>query len=78
MLNATRTPTGKKAEILVVDDEPANLQLLAGILNSYGHKVRVAANGEMALRSMCFTPPPNWSFWTCVCRTWMDMKYAAG
>ena len=57
MLNATRTPTGKKAEILVVDDEPANLQLLAGILNSYGHKVRVAANGEMALRSMCFTPP---------------------
>ncbi|NMC32683.1 MAG: response regulator [Veillonellaceae bacterium] len=57
MLNATRTPTVKKAEILVVDDEPANLQLLAGILNSYGHKVRIAATGEMALRSMCFTPP---------------------
>jgi DNA-binding response OmpR family regulator len=57
MFPAIRTPTVKQAEILVVDDEPANLQLLAGILNSYGHKVRVAANGEMALRSMCITPP---------------------
>lgn len=57
MLRMTRNPTGKKAEILVVDDEPANLQLLAGIMNSYGHKVRVAASGEMALKSMCFTPP---------------------
>ncbi len=47
----------KKAEILVVDDEPANLQLLAGIMNSYGHKVRIAATGEMALKTMCFTPP---------------------
>ena len=45
------------ALILIVDDEPANLQLLAGIMNSYGHKVRVAASGEMALKSMCFTPP---------------------
>ena len=53
----TLNAAGQKAEILIVDDEPANLQLLAGIMNSYGHKVRVAATGEMALKSMCFTPP---------------------
>jgi len=57
MDNPTLSANGQNAEILIVDDEPANLQLLAGIMNSYGHKVRIAATGEMALKSMCFTPP---------------------
>jgi two-component system sensor histidine kinase ChiS len=38
-----------KANILVIDDTPANLRLLAGMLMEQGYKVRPAPNGEMAL-----------------------------
>ena len=37
------------ALILIVDDEPANLQLLADLLKQRGHKVRVAPDGQLAL-----------------------------
>lgn len=35
--------------ILVVDDNPDNLRLIAGILNEHNYKVRLAPNGERAL-----------------------------
>lgn len=38
--------------ILIVDDVPENLKLLASILRSKGHAVRVAPSGELALRSV--------------------------
>ncbi|MBW4670469.1 MAG: hybrid sensor histidine kinase/response regulator [Cyanomargarita calcarea GSE-NOS-MK-12-04C] len=38
-----------KANILVVDDTPDNLRLLAAMLNTEGYKVRKALNGKMAL-----------------------------
>ncbi|MGB0383554.1 MAG: hybrid sensor histidine kinase/response regulator [Ardenticatenaceae bacterium] len=38
-----------RATILIVDDTPANLRLLAGLLTSRGYVVRPARNGEMAL-----------------------------
>ncbi len=40
-----------KASILIVDDTPANLRLLAGLLTSRGYQVRPARNGKMALSS---------------------------
>lgn len=39
----------KNVEILIVDDTPANLQLLAGILKDEGYKVRPASSGRIAL-----------------------------
>jgi signal transduction histidine kinase len=38
-----------KANILVVDDTPDNLRLLAAMLNTEGYEVRKALNGKMAL-----------------------------
>ncbi|HWB57919.1 MAG TPA: hybrid sensor histidine kinase/response regulator [Chthoniobacteraceae bacterium] len=46
-----------KADILVVDDTPANLQLLTGMLKDCGYKVRAALNGELALQTARHSPP---------------------
>lgn len=40
------------AQILVVDDTPANLKLLTDILTNHGYRVRPASNGRLALRSV--------------------------
>ncbi|MEM7346439.1 MAG: response regulator, partial [Chloroflexota bacterium] len=42
----------KRKSILVVDDTPANLRLLAGILTEQGYKVRPAPSGERALATV--------------------------
>lgn len=43
--------------VLIVDDLPDNLALIAGILNEYGHKVRLATSGRTALASAKASPP---------------------
>jgi len=43
--------------ILVVDDTPANLQLLTEMLKERGYKVRPAPSGELALRGARAAPP---------------------
>ncbi len=43
--------------ILVVDDTPANLRLLAGMLSEQGYKVRPAPNGKLALMAARAAPP---------------------
>jgi len=43
--------------ILVVDDTPANLQLLVGMLKEHGFKVRPVPDGERALRAVHASPP---------------------
>lgn len=45
------------ADILVVDDTPANLQLLVGMLKEHGFKVRPVPGGELALRAVQAHPP---------------------
>ena len=40
------------ADILVVDDAPANLESLSDILVSQGYQVRVAPNGKTALKEV--------------------------
>ncbi len=44
-------------EILVVDDEPANLRLLQQLLGEAGYRVRLAKSGELALHSVKLKPP---------------------
>ena len=45
------------ASILVVDDTPANLTLLATLLSEQGYDVRVAPEGKLALQSARACPP---------------------
>ncbi len=44
-------------EVLIVDDTPANLQLLATLLEQNGYKARPVTNGSMALRAAGSRPP---------------------
>ena len=45
------------AEVLVVDDIPENLKLLADILTDWGYRVRPASSGRLALKSVAARPP---------------------
>ena len=47
----TREATGK-ATVLVVDDQPQNIRLLAAVLTPRGYDVRTAASGEEALAAL--------------------------
>ncbi len=42
----------KNSSILVVDDNPDNLRLLAGLLKEHNYNVRLASNGERALATI--------------------------
>ncbi|MBT1443231.1 hybrid sensor histidine kinase/response regulator [Shewanella sp. JM162201] len=44
-------------EILIVDDMPANLEMLRGILSQEGYRVRAAINGKQALQLAAIKPP---------------------
>jgi putative two-component system response regulator len=41
-----------RADILIVDDVPANLTLLAGMLKEKGYRVRPAPSGKLALKAV--------------------------
>jgi serine phosphatase RsbU (regulator of sigma subunit) len=49
--------TSSKGNILLVDDTPANLQILTQMLTERGYKVRPSKSGKMALKSVQFTLP---------------------
>lgn len=44
-------------DILVVDDNPANLRLLTDMLSQRGYTVRVASSGEQTLKTTTMRPP---------------------
>jgi putative two-component system response regulator len=46
-----------QGNILVVDDTPANLTLLAGMLRERGHRVRPVPGGRLALKAVENEPP---------------------
>ncbi|MFT5236223.1 MAG: putative two-component system response regulator, partial [Shewanella sp.] len=50
--------TVEKATVLVVDDTPENIDVLAGVLRDT-YKVKVAKNGEIALRITRSPTPPD-------------------
>jgi DNA-binding NtrC family response regulator len=49
--------TPRPEDILVVDDTPANLRLLTELLTGKGYRVRPAADGALALKSIAAKPP---------------------
>lgn len=51
------TQPKKKAQILVVDDTPANLLLLTELLQKQGYDTRPVPNGETALKVAQYDPP---------------------
>jgi len=51
------TDAHQPASILVVDDTPANLQVLAGMLKDRGYKVRPVPSGKLALQAARRDPP---------------------
>jgi PAS domain S-box-containing protein len=55
-MSSEPTPPSK-GNILVVDDNPANLRLLVEILSQQGYKVRPALNGQLALISVEASAP---------------------
>jgi len=57
MMTSKETLSTVQGDILIVDDTPANLKLLAGILKTEGYQVRPAADGELAIRSAQADPP---------------------
>ena len=52
-----KSQAGQPASILVVDDTPANLQVLAGMLKDRGYKVRPVPSGKLALQAAQREPP---------------------
>ena len=51
-----RTPLPKES-IMIVDDEPENLNVLLGMLDGQGWNIRVFPRGELALHAACTHPP---------------------
>jgi putative two-component system response regulator len=47
----------EKGTVLIVDDTPANLQLLESILQERGYQVRAAISGQMALKAVRVQAP---------------------
>jgi sigma-B regulation protein RsbU (phosphoserine phosphatase) len=56
-LEKPKSGAGQRASILVVDDTPANLQVLAGMLKDRGYRVRPVPNGKLALLAAQREPP---------------------
>jgi putative two-component system response regulator len=55
-MSASQSHANVRANLLVVDDTPANLNLMAGLLNT-DHRVRLANGGERALELALREPP---------------------
>ncbi|AUI70137.1 response regulator [Beggiatoa leptomitoformis] len=51
------TETGQKPNLLIVDDNPANLRLLVSLLTDSGYKVRPVPSGALALSAAQLLPP---------------------
>ncbi|MFH7044598.1 EAL domain-containing protein [Paucibacter sp. JuS9] len=47
---STSTSTSRSARILIVDDTPANLEVISGLLQPLGHELSTATSGERALQ----------------------------
>lgn len=50
-------PVAKPAKVLVIDDTPANVKLLADLLAVKGYEVATAPNGEEGLKRLAETRP---------------------
>src|SRR5271155_432478 len=53
----TTWPSGTSARILVVDDQPANIQILGGMLGRLGCEIVPASDGPTALKRLALRVP---------------------
>ncbi len=49
--------SGDQGSILIVDDVPANLQVLSRLLSEQGYRVRIAVSGTLGLQAVRLAPP---------------------
>ncbi|MBI3971423.1 MAG: response regulator [Chloroflexi bacterium] len=58
-MNATTEREGEavSGEVLLVDDSPAELRALAGVLKAHGYRVRAATTGERGIAAAQLAPP---------------------
>ena len=47
----------RPARILVVDDQPANVQIIGAMLGALGHEIVPAADGLTAIKRIAMRPP---------------------
>jgi two-component system sensor histidine kinase/response regulator len=47
----------ERGNVLLVDDQPANLEVLSGLLSAEGYRVRAVTSGERALQAAALLPP---------------------
>ena len=57
MLDKSSYKGAPKRDILIVDDVPANLRLLAKMLSDRGYRVRPVTDGQLALAAVATQPP---------------------
>ena len=57
MMNYAEQEIPHQTHILVVDDQPENLKLLAKFLSIKGYKIRLSSSGKLALNSAQSNPP---------------------
>ncbi len=56
-LEPARQPEFPPARILVVDDQPANIQIVGAVLGKLGHEIIPATDGPTALKRVALRPP---------------------
>lgn len=56
-MNPKRSARRPVPDILIVDDTPANLQVLSGLLKEHGYKIRPVPSGKLALQAARSVPP---------------------
>jgi two-component system sensor histidine kinase/response regulator len=49
--------TRERGDVLLVDDQPANLEVLSALLSNQGYRVRAVTSGERALEAAKLQPP---------------------
>ena len=54
---STRPPAGRRARILIADDDPVTQELLAGLVQDLGHDAVTVPDGEAALAAVAAQPP---------------------
>ncbi len=57
VLKPPTEPTPPKATILLVDDNPTNIQVLFDVLEEFGYRVAIAKSGEIALQRLQIFQP---------------------
>ncbi|SPE36994.1 hypothetical protein SBA6_630032 [Candidatus Sulfopaludibacter sp. SbA6] len=66
-----------KGDVILVDDQPDNLDLLDSMLRRRGYRVCSFPCGRLA-PAAAVQSPPDWSCWISTCRRWTVMRCARG